>query len=55
MVIIGENIWCYTCGRLKADVRCRKSTRIDSYMGNPQFTHYVNAMEELGNRKDMYK
>ena len=55
MVIIGKNIWCYTCGRLKADVRCRKSTRIDSYMGNPQFTHYVNAMEELGNRKDMYK
>jgi hypothetical protein len=56
MVIMEDNtIWCYTCGRLKADERCRSGQRIDSYMGNPQFTHLVNSMEELGNRKNLYR
>lgn len=55
MVIIGKNIWCYTCGRLKADQRCRTSKRIDSYMGKPKSTHLVDAMILLQERKDMYK
>ncbi len=56
MVIMGDNsVWCYTCGRLKADERCRTGKRTDSFMGNPRYTHYVNATLELGNRKDMYR
>jgi hypothetical protein len=56
MVIFGKStVWCYTCGRLKADERCRSSRRIDNYMDNPQYTHLVNAMELLQERKDMYK
>jgi hypothetical protein len=56
MVIMGDNtIHCYTCGRLKADDRCRTGQRIDNYMDKPRYTHLVDAMELLQERKDMYK
>ena len=56
MVIMEDNtIWCYTCGRLKADEGCRHGQRIDNFFDRPRYSHLVDTMEELGNRKNLYK
>ena len=53
VVMADDTIRCYTCGRLKADQRTRYG-RMDSYLGNPAFTHLEKTLTALQERKDLY-
>ena len=53
MVIMANDIiCCYTCGRLRADQKCRVP-RVDNSVGQEAYTHFVETLELLERRRDL--